>query len=90
MRCAVVDARLQNDGMVLSAEERSLPDNLSSLVDRDWVNGCEARSRENLRAQVNHGAVVPGKSVTELEILHGVLNNPDMAERSFFYFRDPA
>jgi tetratricopeptide (TPR) repeat protein len=30
------------------------------------------------------------KSVTELEILHGVLNNPAMADRSFFYFRDPA
>jgi nephrocystin-3 len=31
-----------------------------------------------------------GCSVTELEILHGVLNNPDMAGRAFFYFRDPA
>ncbi|MBF8277207.1 MAG: hypothetical protein HW390_2280 [Candidatus Brocadiaceae bacterium] len=31
-----------------------------------------------------------GKSVTELEILHGVLNNPEMAEHAFFYFRDPA
>ncbi len=30
-----------------------------------------------------------GKSVTELEILHGVLMNPDMAKRAFFYFRDP-
>jgi hypothetical protein len=29
-------------------------------------------------------------SVTELEILHGVLNNPDMAEHAFFYLRDPA
>lgn len=29
-------------------------------------------------------------SVTELEILHGVLNNPRMAEHAFFYFRDPA
>ena len=29
------------------------------------------------------------RSVTELEILHGVLNNPDMAEQAFFYFRDP-
>ncbi|MCX6055280.1 MAG: DUF4062 domain-containing protein [Chloroflexi bacterium] len=27
-------------------------------------------------------------SVTELEILHGVLNNPGMAEHAFFYFRD--
>jgi tetratricopeptide (TPR) repeat protein len=31
-----------------------------------------------------------GASVTELEILHGVLNNPDMAGRALFYFRDPA
>jgi tetratricopeptide (TPR) repeat protein len=30
------------------------------------------------------------KSVTELEILHGVLNNPEMKGHSFFYFRDPA
>ena len=29
------------------------------------------------------------QSVTELEILHGVLNNPEMAEYAFFYFRDP-
>lgn len=28
-------------------------------------------------------------SVTELEILHGVLKNPDMAEHAFFYFRAP-
>jgi tetratricopeptide (TPR) repeat protein len=35
-------------------------------------------------------AGVRGKSVTELEILHGVLNNPDMAKRAFFYFRAPS
>ena len=29
-------------------------------------------------------------SVTELEIIHGVLNNPEMAEHAFFFFRDPA
>lgn len=29
-------------------------------------------------------------SVTELEILHGVLRNPSMANHAFFYFRDPA
>lgn len=29
------------------------------------------------------------KSVTELEMLHGVLNNPAMEDRAFFYFRDP-
>jgi hypothetical protein len=30
---------------------------------------------------------VGGRSVTELEILHGVLNNPAMASRALFYFR---
>lgn len=30
-----------------------------------------------------------GTSVTELEVLHGVLNNPDAAARASFYFRDP-
>jgi tetratricopeptide (TPR) repeat protein len=29
------------------------------------------------------------KSVTELEMLHGVLNNPAMAEHAFFYLRAP-
>jgi len=29
------------------------------------------------------------KSVTELEIIHGVLSNPAMADRARFYFRDP-
>jgi tetratricopeptide (TPR) repeat protein len=30
------------------------------------------------------------RSVTELEILHGVLNEPAMANHAFFYFRSPA
>ena len=30
------------------------------------------------------------KSVTELEIIHGVLRNPEMAGNAFFYFRDSA
>ncbi len=29
------------------------------------------------------------KSVTEMEIIHGVLKNPEMNDRAFFYFRDP-
>ena len=30
------------------------------------------------------------KSVTELEIIHGVLIHPEMNDRAFFYFRDPS
>ena len=29
------------------------------------------------------------KSVTEMEILHGVINNPEMTDHGFFYFRAP-
>lgn len=32
----------------------------------------------------------PAASTTELEIRHGVLNNPAMMAHAFFYFRDPA
>lgn len=35
-------------------------------------------------------APLRGRSVTELEILHGVLNNFEMADHAYFYFRDPA
>ena len=35
-------------------------------------------------------AELPGRSVTELEILEGVLNNPAMAEHALFYFRSRA
>ena len=31
----------------------------------------------------------PGHSITALEIYHGVLRNPEMTSRAFFYFRDP-
>ncbi|MGH3115792.1 MAG: tetratricopeptide repeat protein [Gaiellales bacterium] len=30
------------------------------------------------------------RSITELEVLHGVLNAPEMANHAFFYLRDPA
>ncbi|MCC7437164.1 MAG: tetratricopeptide repeat protein [Armatimonadetes bacterium] len=32
--------------------------------------------------------IADGISVTEMEILYGVLNNPSMREQAFFYFRD--
>ncbi len=48
----------------------------AELVDREpWLREHTNGDRE--------------KSVTELEILHGVLNNPDMAQQAIFYFRDP-
>jgi nephrocystin-3 len=60
-----------------------------------WANAT-AGSPTSFRAEVIEREpwlkehVEDRKSVTELEILHGVLNNPEMAGHAFFYFRDPA
>jgi len=54
-----------------------------------WVPGPEAYSPALLDEEDWLISEVAKRSVTELEILHGVLNDPDMAGRSFFYFRDP-
>jgi tetratricopeptide (TPR) repeat protein len=54
-----------------------------------WVPGPEAYSPTLLDEEGWLGSRVAKHSVTELEILHGVLNAPDVASRSFFYFRDP-
>jgi nephrocystin-3 len=54
-----------------------------------WTPGADAFTAD-LQEEQPWLRGLAGKSVTELEILHGVLNNPEMAGRSFFYFRDPA
>ena len=53
-----------------------------------WVPGDDAFTAD-LKEEQPWLKDFHGKSVTELEILHGVLNNPEMADRAFFYFRDP-
>jgi len=53
-----------------------------------WVPAAEQFDRSLLIEQPWLESHRGGKSVTELEILHGVLNNPEMAGRAFFYFRD--
>ena len=55
-----------------------------------WTPGEDSFTKDLLEEQKwlnepNH----KGKSVTELEIIHGVLRNPEMAGRAYFYFRDP-
>jgi len=54
-----------------------------------WVPG-ELAFTDDLTEEQPWLTSLDRKSVTELEILHGVLNNPDMVRRAYFYFRDPA
>ncbi len=72
----------------LAEIERSRPFFLGLLGDRyGWVPDGMA---DDLRAQEPWLADVVGRSVTELEILHGVLNEPASCGHAFFYLRDPS
>jgi nephrocystin-3 len=53
-----------------------------------WIPGDDAYTAD-LKEDQPWLKDLLGKSVTELEILYGVLNNPEMAGHAFFYFRDP-
>ena len=55
-----------------------------------WIPPAEGFAPDLLERQPWLKKHRGGKSVTELEILHGVLNNPKMAGRAFFYFRAAA
>src|SRR5213078_1921436 len=68
--------------------ERSRPYFIGLLAGRyGWVPAAVPEDLERLHPWlVEHR----GCSVTELEILHGVLNDPGACNRALFYFRDPA
>ena len=55
-----------------------------------WIPPADQYSPELIERQPWLKEHQGGVSVTELEILHGVLNDPAMAGRAFFYLRDPA
>ena len=75
----------------LAEIDRARPYFIGMLGERyGWIpppNGYAADLLERQPWLKNHQG---GKSVTELEILHGVLNNRRMHCRAFFYFRSPA
>ena len=76
--------------LCLAEIERSRPYFIGLLGERyGWIPDSiqpEILDREPWLREHVQGST----SVTELEILHGVLRNPAMAAHSFFYFRDPA
>ncbi len=54
-----------------------------------WVPDSDAITPDLVQEQ-SWLSKLSNTSITELEILHGVLNDPKMTDRSYFYFRDPA
>lgn len=76
--------------LCLAEIERSRPNFIGLLGERyGWIP--EEIPAAVLAAEPWLEAHLHGrKSVTELEILHGVLNDPEMHGHAYFYFRDPA
>jgi hypothetical protein len=74
----------------LAEIDRSRPFFLGLLGERyGWIPEPGQVPRHLFESQPWLLRLESGASVTEMEILHGVLNNPDMAGRALFYFRSP-
>lgn len=95
LRRGITEEQSQRDECSPSAWKRSgaVALNFIGLLDERYGWIPEAISAEVLEREPwikEHADGADQKSVTELEILHGMLNNPEMADHAFFYFRDPA
>jgi Tfp pilus assembly protein PilF len=74
----------------LAEIDRARPYFIGMLGERyGWVPPAQGFAVDLLERQPWLKKHQGGKSVTELEILHGVLNNRKMKGRAFFYFRAP-
>jgi nephrocystin-3 len=72
----------------LAEIDRARPFFIGMLGNRyGWIPPKDAYAPDLLERQPWLDSHRGGKSVTELEMLHGVLNNPKMAGRALFYFR---
>ncbi|WP_426571979.1 tetratricopeptide repeat protein [Aquihabitans sp. McL0605] len=72
----------------LAEIDRSRPFFLGLLGQRyGWV---PEELPPNLVEQLPWLGTLPGTSVTEMEVLHGALNDPDAAGHTFFHLRDPS
>ena len=97
LRQGVENAHLADEGaremqvllVCLDEIERSRPFFIGLLGDRyGWIPPTQRIAAAARAAGLPKSANVAGKSVTELEILHAVLENKNQMNRSWFYFRN--
>jgi tetratricopeptide (TPR) repeat protein len=91
LRWGVTDEQKAEDAVLpicLAEIERTRPYFIGMLGDRyGWVPDEIPRDLADREAWLTDDK---GRSVTEMEILHGVLRSPEMAGHAYFYLRDPA
>ena len=93
LRWGITEAAAQRGEVLpicLAEIDRARPYFIGMLGERyGWIPPSEGFAPDLLERQPWLKKHQGGKSVTELEILHGVLNKRRMKGRSFFYFRSP-
>ena len=93
LRWGITEAEAQQGKVLpicLAEIDRSRPYFIGLLGERyGWVPEAQRYNASLVQEQPWLSEHAGGKSVTELEVLHGVLNNPAMAGHAFFYFRNP-
>ena len=93
LRWGITEAEAQQGKVLpicLAEIDRSRPYFIGLLGERyGWVPEAQRYNTSLVQEQPWLSEHAGGKSVTELEVLHGVLNNPAMAGHAFFYFRNP-
>lgn len=91
LRWGVTRQQADNDrvlGLCLSEIDQCRPFFVGLLGERyGWIPG---RLPADLLERFPWISEHPDKSLTEMEILHGVLRNPRMRNRALFFLRDPA
>ncbi len=91
LRWGVTDEQKAEDAVLpicLAEIERTRPYFIGMLGDRyGWVPDEIPADLADREAWLTDDK---GRSVTEMEILHGVLRSPEMAGHAYFYLRDPA
>ena len=94
LRWGITEAEAQQGKVLpicLAEIDRSRPYFIGLLGERyGWVPQVQQYDPALVQEQPWLTEHAGGKSVTELEVLHGVLNNPAMAGHARFYFRSPA
>lgn len=94
LRWGITEAEAQQGKVLpicLAEIDRSRPYFIGLLGERyGWVPQVQQYDPALVQEQPWLTEHAGGKSVTELEVLHGVLNNPAMAGHTLFYFRSPA
>ncbi len=92
LRWGITEDEAEREGIInicLDEIDRCRPWFIGILGERyGWVPASTDAEKASEQFPSLATSVPPGASITEMEIIHGVLANPAMAGHAFFYFRD--